>query len=261
MNHLDLNNQLTIFWELEEVQEKPTISTEDVFCENLYKNTTFRENGRFVVVLPVKSEYTDNIPLGNSRNSALTQFLRNESRLKRNPQLKHDYDKVIEEYSLLNHMITVIPDLSAPPNSSFYLPHHSVLKPESTTTKLRVVFNASSSTSSGLSLNDVLHPGTVLQQDLTVLITRWRLFKYIFNADIEKMYRQILPLRENVTKRTVLSDIARLFDPAGWLAPKIVVAKMIMQQIWKDQIEWDENLKPETMRSWLLLISKLISSF
>ncbi|XP_037809660.1 uncharacterized protein LOC119602300 [Lucilia sericata] len=405
MNHIDLNSQLTKFWELEEVYEKPAQSNEDLFCENLYKNTTFRdENGRFVVSLPFKSEYSNNIPLGNSRNSALSQFLRNESRLTKNPKLKHDYDKVIEEYAILHHMIPVKPDLSAPFNSSYYLPHHSVLKPESTTTKLRVVFNASNPTSSGLSLNDVLYPGPVLQQDLTVLITRWRLFKYVFNADIEKMYRQILinpqhapyqrilfrsssekepqdfelqtvtfgvncapylalrtllelaescnddypeisiilkenmyvddvlagshdlslalksrynlikilnsagfplrkwisneksllqglepehllmsdtlaledtittktlglrwnasqdyfyfnpvnqPIRNNITKRTVLSDIARLFDPAGWLAPKIIIAKMIMQQIWKDQIDWDETLKPDTLRSWL----------
>ncbi|XP_046808394.1 uncharacterized protein LOC111688723 [Lucilia cuprina] len=193
MNHIDLNAQLTKFWKLEEVHEKPAQSNEDIFCEYLYKNTTFRdENGRFVVSLPFKSEYSNNIPLGNSRNSALSQFLRNESRLKNNPKLKYDYDKVIEEYSNLNHMMALNPDLSKPSNSSYYLPHHSVLKPESTTTKLRVVFNASNPTTSGLSLNDVLYPGPVLQQDLTVLITRWRLFKYVFNADIEKMYRQIL---------------------------------------------------------------------
>lgn len=150
------------------------------------------KHGRFVVLLPFKSEHSENLPLGNSRNSAIAQFLRNKSRLIKNPQLKLDYDNVIKEYSHLNHMDLVLPNLSSPPNSSYYLPHHAVLKPESTTTKLRVVFNASSPTSSGFSLNDVLHPGPVLQQDLTVLITRWRLFKYVFNADIEKIYRQIL---------------------------------------------------------------------
>ncbi|XP_037825847.1 uncharacterized protein LOC119613853 [Lucilia sericata] len=186
MNLIDLNTQLTKFWELEEVYEKPTQSDEDIFCENLYKSTTFRdENGRFVVSLPFKSEYSNNIPLGNTRNSALSQFLRNESRLTNNPTLKHDYYKVIQEYSTLNHMIPVKPDSSTRSNCSYYLPHHSVLKPESTTTKLRVVFNASNPTTSGLSLNDVLYPGPVLQQDLTVLITRWRLFKYVFNADID----------------------------------------------------------------------------
>ncbi|XP_065356302.1 uncharacterized protein LOC135950700 [Calliphora vicina] len=185
MNYIDLNTQPTKFWELEEVYEKPAQSNEDIFCENLYKNTTFRdENGRFVVSLPFKSEYSNNIPLGNSRNSALSQFLRNESRLNNNHKLKQDYDKVIEEYTFLNHMIPVKPDLSTFSNSSYYLPHHSVLKPEYTTTKLRVVFNASNPSSSGLSLNDVLYPGPVLQQELTVLITRWRLI--LFRCSPEK---------------------------------------------------------------------------
>ncbi|GJQ75227.1 hypothetical protein Trydic_g9827 [Trypoxylus dichotomus] len=38
----------------------------------------------------------------------------------------------------------------------YYLPHHGVIKMDSTTTKLRVVFDASVKTSSGLSLKDVL---------------------------------------------------------------------------------------------------------
>ncbi|KAK2577645.1 hypothetical protein KPH14_012903, partial [Odynerus spinipes] len=41
----------------------------------------------------------------------------------------------------------------------YYLPHHGVLKPSSTTTKLRVVFNGSSPTSSGRSINDLMHTG------------------------------------------------------------------------------------------------------
>ena len=33
---------------------------------------------------------------------------------------------------------------------------------------------------------------SVLQADLTVLVLKWRLLKYVFNADIEKKYRQML---------------------------------------------------------------------
>lgn len=42
---------------------------------------------------------------------------------------------------------------------TYYLPHHAVMKPDSTTTKLRVVFDGSAKTTSGLSLNDVQHVG------------------------------------------------------------------------------------------------------
>ncbi|XP_065366923.1 uncharacterized protein LOC135959782 [Calliphora vicina] len=189
-NELCLNNQLQRFWELEEVSHKHRLSDEDLHCENIYQSTTYRnEKGRFVVSLPFKREYPETLNIGPSRDIALSQFLRNEVRLAKDPQLKLEYDRVITEYSTLKQMTNVSPSVS---NSMYYLPHHAVFKPDSTTTKLRVVFNASSPSKNGISLNDLLHPGPILQADLTILILRWRLFRYVFNADIEKMYRQIL---------------------------------------------------------------------
>jgi len=76
-------------------------------------------------------------------------------------------------------------------SASYYLPHHAVLKPESTTTKLRVVFNASSPSENWISLNDIPRTGPVLQSDLTIQILKWRYFRYVYSADIEGMYRQI----------------------------------------------------------------------
>ncbi|CAG5020173.1 unnamed protein product [Parnassius apollo] len=78
------------------------------------------------------------------------------------------------------------------PVYSLYLPHHCIHRPESTTTSLRVAFNGTSKTSSGLSLNDVMHQGLNLQQDLLSLIITWRQYQYAYTADIEKMFRQIL---------------------------------------------------------------------
>ena len=75
---------------------------------------------------------------------------------------------------------------------AYYLPHHGVLRESSTSTKLRVVFNGSQKTSSRSSLNETLHPGPKLQQDLVDVISRWRLYAYAFSCDVEKMYRQIL---------------------------------------------------------------------
>ncbi|XP_011686447.1 PREDICTED: uncharacterized protein LOC105449144 [Wasmannia auropunctata] len=74
----------------------------------------------------------------------------------------------------------------------FYLPHHCVFKETSTTTKLRVVFDGSCKSESGTSLNDILMVGPVVQSDLITLLARFRTFKYVFTADVVKMYRQIL---------------------------------------------------------------------
>lgn len=77
-------------------------------------------------------------------------------------------------------------------NPTVYLPHHGVLRENSTTTKLRVVFNGSLRTSTGISLNDCLHIGQKLQQDISTILLNWRTYAYVFVDDIEKMYRQIL---------------------------------------------------------------------
>ncbi|XP_070068063.1 uncharacterized protein [Drosophila takahashii] len=234
----------------------------------------------------------------------------------------------------------------------------------------------------GVSLNDIPYAGPVLQSDLTIQILKWRYFRFVYSADIEKMYRQIwvdpkqtafqrilfrnregyirdfelktvtfgvncapflairvlqqlatdvqlthpraskvirgcmyvddvlsgadsaeeahltirelqsaldsagFPLRKwtsnhkevlahietnhllnaefleidtestaktlgvhlsneaTLTKRHVLSQIAKLFDPAGWLAPFVVCAKIFMQEIWLHDLGW-VSFRPE----------------
>lgn len=54
-----------------------------------------------------------------------------------------------------------------------------------------------------------------------------------------------------VTKRKVISDISRLFDPLGWLAPTIITAKVFIQRIWMTGIEWDEELPATLLAEWL----------
>jgi len=73
----------------------------------------------------------------------------------------------------------------------YYLPHLGVLRENSPTTKLRVVFNGSSRTSSRLSLNDILHAGKKLQADITEILLWIRTHRILFSTDIVKMFRQI----------------------------------------------------------------------
>jgi len=74
--------------------------------------------------------------------------------------------------------------------TSYYLPHHAVFKETSSTTKLRVIFDASCKSTSGLSLNDMLLIGPTIQDDLFSILTRFRTFQYAMTADT-KMYRQV----------------------------------------------------------------------
>lgn len=52
------------------------------------------------------------------------------------------------------------------------------------------------------------------------------------------------------TKRTVLSIIARCFDPLGWIAPVIITAKIIMQELWLRRIDWNTVLPDDLLAQW-----------
>ena len=42
------------------------------------------------------------------------------------------------------------------------------------------------------------------------------------------------------TKRNFLSNIATLFDHSGLLAPFLIRAKMVMQEVWIHGLDWDK---------------------
>lgn len=196
-----LDYQLQKFWEIER-HDEPTknLSPEEEACESLFLETTTRDaSGRFIVRLPFK---TDPDRLGSSYNSALKRFYNIERRLNRNANLKDQYCKFMSEYLELNHM-SPVPATEAN-NPVFYMPHHCVLKPESTSTKLRVVIDGSMKSSNKLSLNDILMTGPTVQEDLFSTITRFRLHNYVFTADIAKMYRQILIHEEDRKYQCIL---------------------------------------------------------
>lgn len=54
-----------------------------------------------------------------------------------------------------------------------------------------------------------------------------------------------------LTKRTVLSEIARMYDPNGFLAPFVVVAKILMQDLWREEnLGWDGSLPQNIAEKW-----------
>lgn len=93
----------------------------------------------------------------------------------------------MKDYVDQGHMstVTVLKD------SFNYLPHHAVQKEASTTTRTRVVFDGSNESSSGLSLNDCMLTGPIVQQELFNIIIRFRMHWFVITGDIVQMYRQI----------------------------------------------------------------------
>lgn len=403
------------FWEIEELSPPRRHTKEEEQCERWFEEThTRQEDGRFVVRLPFVKSFNVDKTLGQSRTIAKNRFMQLERKFKNDPECQIKYADVINEYLQMGHMEPVpVNQLQIEPNISCYLPHHAVFKDSSTTTKLRVVFDASAATSSGHSLNECLLVGPRIQQDIFDINLRWRKHRVAINGDIEKMYRQIrihqndadyhrilwrnsphdqltdyrlltvtfgtssapylaikvlqqlaisiqesdphisttiindfyvddlltgadniddalamqnkiigtlqsaglklrkwtsnceallenvpendretkLPLlmtwdnpsiktlgvywhpkqdvfhfkiclqppSETLSKRSILSDIAKVYDPNGWLAPVTIKAKILMQALWLTGIDWDQQVPNEIVGRWLEYRSNLFA--
>jgi hypothetical protein len=196
LNNLD---EISRFWTIEDIAESSQMSTEDQKCIQQYQATTKRQdNGRYIVRLPLHPDIDER--LGESRKKAYAQFLQLENKFRRHENIEKEYKLFIKEYEELNNMRLC--DSNMKP--SYYLPHHCVQRAESSTTALRVVFNASAKTTSGASLNDLMYCGPNLQTDLQSIILKWRLYRIAVTADIEKMFRQVMVDKEDQKYQTIV---------------------------------------------------------
>lgn len=64
-------------------------------------------------------------------------------------------------------------------------------------------------------------------------------------------YKVSVNADKRVSKRTVLSQIAQIFDPLGLLSPTIISAKIILREIWLEQIDWDQSPSHSLCPRWL----------
>ncbi|XP_061401528.1 uncharacterized protein LOC133337308 [Musca vetustissima] len=115
-------------------------------------------------------------------------------------ELRAEYEKTIHELISMGHIVKA----DQKKQGKYYMPHQAVVRETRRTTKVRVVFDASSKTSNGRPLNDILHTGPKLQKDIFDIITKWRLWKFVISADVEKMFRQIRVEEEDQDYQYVL---------------------------------------------------------
>lgn len=181
------NDNLTRFWQIEEiVPNKPIMSNEELECEKHFTQTTSRDStSRFIVKIPFNNLLNQ---LGDSRELTLRRFFHLENKLSRSHVLRNQYVEFMSQYLALGHMTEVHCDDSS---FGYYIPHHCIIK-DSISTKLRVVFDASMKTVSGISLNNTQLVGPVVQNDLLSIILRFRQYSYVLTGDIKMMYRQKL---------------------------------------------------------------------
>ena len=139
------------------------VTPEELAVENNFsKNTIVLPEQSFQVNLPLKSP-REHFMLGKSFYFAKKRFLNLEKRLEKDAALYTQYKTFIDKYISLNYARVVPLSLkNKMQENKYFLPHHCVLGQRNQTMKLRVVFDGSIKTSTGLSLNDAMHKSIIV---------------------------------------------------------------------------------------------------
>ena len=161
----------------------------DTVHENFVKDIRF-ENGHYVVKLPWRQHHDilpDNFELSSER---LISTLKG---LKKDPPLLKEYDRIINEQLQSGIIEQVYPSLVEPHDQRVhYLSHHPVVHEDATTTKVRIVMDASANiTADAPSLNECLYTGPSLTRDNIDIVIRFRWYRIGIVSDIEKAFHMI----------------------------------------------------------------------
>lgn len=73
-----------------------------------------------------------------------------------------------------------------------------------------------------------------------------------WNATMDHFHFTVsdLPSLSSMTKRALVSDIAKLFDVLGWFSPTIVTMKILLQQTWELKLGWDDPVSQQVYDTW-----------
>ncbi|GFU58332.1 uncharacterized protein TNCV_4390001 [Trichonephila clavipes] len=246
-NGTNIDNQLKQFWELEvipNVKDK-ILTSEEQFVETHFQNTyACNSDGRFVVKLPF---YKSNSELGDSKPAAISRLLAMERKFKNNPDFEKQYKEFRNEYKSLGHM-SLVNSHTSDKYLNFFTASHAVIKPSSTTTKLGEVFDASCKTTKEHSSHDTQAEFSKDSNESSkVLGLFWNSSNDTFG------FQPSFELTPPLTKRRILSESSKIFDPLGLLAACTVFMKIFYQKLWFTKTDWNSPIPQQLTKDWLRL--------
>ncbi|KAJ8983233.1 hypothetical protein NQ317_005322 [Molorchus minor] len=266
-----LNDQLALFWEIEECSSKQPFSNEENAVEEHFINTTKRNaEGRFIVAIPFKEPLTK---LGESREIARRRFYALERNLN-----TVTYGQAASSYLAIRCLVQLayecesrLPDISQIIRHDFYV--DDLLSGANSIEEAVYICK---------NVDDILRSGCFeLRQwasnEPTIISSfdESNCDNKVFEFGIEKetktlglkwsskadnlMYNVDRNLgNSKITKRSILSQISRIFDPLGLLSPCIIIAKSLLQKLWSTKLTWDESLPNEAHTIWLKFSAELL---
>ena len=170
-------------WDLETLHIREIT---DQVHESFENNISFN-GSRYSVSLPWKEGHPE---LPSNYGTSMYRLKTQMRRLEKDPEILNEYGNIIEE-QLRAGVIEKVAELEKAPKVH-YLPHQAVVHNESATTKVRVVYDASSKENKNVAcLNDCLHAGSPLTPLLYNILLRFRENRVVLVGDIEKAFLNV----------------------------------------------------------------------
>ncbi|KAG7300051.1 hypothetical protein JYU34_015583 [Plutella xylostella] len=192
-DHEKLENVMERFWDTEKIPEADVKNAPAIQkAEKCFQDSVKVIDKKFYVDMPLSVDNIEQLQLGDSFSVAFQRFLALEKKFQKYPSYFELYKNFVDEYINLGHAkIVDISSYNLPNDLVYFLGHHAVMNPDSKTTKLRVVFQGNLKSKSGVSLNDVLLNGPVVQSELFDILLLFRTYKFTLISDVKKMFRAI----------------------------------------------------------------------
>ncbi|KIH47286.1 integrase core domain protein, partial [Ancylostoma duodenale] len=101
-------------------------------------------------------------------------------------------------------------------------------------------------------VNDKL-PKMILGKSITP-----KVLGILWNSDDDTMTISCrYPEKSRITKRTISEQVAAVYDPMGWITPLTLLPKLFLQQLWKHEYRWDEELSEDHQREWTYITAQV----
>jgi len=184
-----VNVLLQRFWELESsgIKEGRVFRPEDKCAFDMAEESITYTQGHYQVAIPWKGN-ADCLP--DNYEMAKKRLCNLERRLVKCCKTAEEYDSVILAHLEKGYITRLQSSTTNCDVKKWYLPHFPVIRQDQSSTKVRIVVDASAKCE-GLALNDVIYQGPKLQNELFNVLLHFRQYPVALACDIAEMYLRI----------------------------------------------------------------------
>lgn len=108
-------------------------------------------------------------------------------------------------------------------------------------------FNLRSWNSNSQKLRELASANNVLDADHVT-----KVLGMFWDAEKDELFLRQKPVQKNIvaTKRDILQQISKVYDPLGFFSPVTIRAKILLQELWQQKYDWDAPLPSTIQQLW-----------